>query len=50
MRARDSFAVATLDAVVHRFAARGIHARLTCLCDHSAELHGRLSGRLAGAH
>ena len=46
----DSSAVATLDAVVHRFAARGIEARLTGLCDHSAELHGRLSGQLAGAH
>ncbi len=43
----DSSAVATLDAVVARFAARGVDARITGLTDHSADLHDRLTGQLA---
>jgi len=46
----DSSAVATLDAVVARFAARGIEARIVGLTTHSAELHERLSGQLVGGH
>jgi sulfate permease, SulP family len=46
----DSSAVATLDAVVARFAARGIHATVTGLTQHSAELHDRLTGQLLDAH
>jgi sulfate permease, SulP family len=46
----DSSAVATLDAVVSRFAARGIDARIIGLTTHSAELHERLTGQLAGGH
>jgi sulfate permease, SulP family len=46
----DSSAVATLDAVVSRFAARGIEAHIIGLTTHSAELHERLTGQLAGGH
>jgi sulfate permease, SulP family len=42
----DSSAVATLDAVVARFEARGVEAHITGLSDHSAELHERLTGQL----
>lgn len=43
----DSSAVATLDQVVARYAARGIDARVAGLSDHSAELHARLTGRVS---
>jgi sulfate permease, SulP family len=46
----DSSAVATLDTVVARFAARGIEARITGLTHHSADLHERLTGQFAGGH
>jgi sulfate permease, SulP family len=46
----DSSAVVTLDAVVDKFAARGIHATITGLTHHSAELHERLSGQLVDSH
>jgi sulfate permease, SulP family len=46
----DSSAVATLDAVVARFAARGIHATVTGLTQHHAELPDRLTGQLLDAH
>jgi sulfate permease, SulP family len=46
----DSSAVATLDTVVARFAARGIEARITGLTHHSADLHERLTGQLTGGH
>jgi sulfate permease, SulP family len=46
----DTSAVATLDAVVARFAARGIEARIVGLSDHSAELHERLTGQLVSGH
>jgi sulfate permease, SulP family len=46
----DSSAVATLDAVVARFASRGVTARLTGLSSHSADLHERLTGTLNGTH
>jgi SulP family sulfate permease len=46
----DSSAVVTLDAVVAKFAVRGVHATITGLTHHSAELHERLTGQLVDAH
>jgi sulfate permease, SulP family len=46
----DSSAVAILDAVVARYAARGVDARITGLTTHSAELHDRLTGQLVDAY
>ncbi|MBS3940832.1 MAG: SulP family inorganic anion transporter [Actinobacteria bacterium] len=46
----DSSAVAILDSIVARFAARGVDARITGLTDHSAELHERLTGQFVDAH
>ncbi|MEX1178903.1 MAG: SulP family inorganic anion transporter [Nitriliruptor sp.] len=46
----DSSAVVTLDAVVAKFAARGVHASITGLTHHSAALHERLTGQLTGTH
>lgn len=46
----DTSAVVTLDAVVAKFAARGIGATITGLTHHSAELHDRLTGQLVDAH
>jgi sulfate permease, SulP family len=46
----DSSAVAILDAVVARYAARGVDARITGLTTHSADLHDRLTGQLVDAH
>jgi sulfate permease, SulP family len=46
----DSSAVATLDAVVAKFAARGVTAELVGLNTHSEALHTRLTGQMTGAH
>jgi sulfate permease, SulP family len=46
----DSSAVAVLDAVVGRFAARGVEASVVGLTHHSAELHERLTGQLVDSH
>jgi SulP family sulfate permease len=46
----DSSAVATLDAVVHKFELRGIEVELVGLNEHSHDLHTRLTGQLAGSH
>jgi SulP family sulfate permease len=46
----DSSAVATLDVVVAKFAARGVHAELVGLNEHSEALHTRLTGQLTSAH
>jgi sulfate permease, SulP family len=46
----DSSAVATLDAIVHKFEARGVEAELIGLNDHSHALHDGLTGRLATSH
>jgi SulP family sulfate permease len=46
----DSSAVATLDAVVAKFAARGVTAEVVGLNDHSEALHTRLTGQHAGSH
>lgn len=46
----DTSAVATLDAVVAKFAARGIDAELVGLNPHSARLHRRTTGQLNSAH
>lgn len=45
----DSSAVATLDAGVAKFAARGIGAQPIGLNDHSQALHKRLTGHLVDA-
>ncbi len=46
----DSSAVATLDTVVAKFAARGVHADVVGLNEHSEALHTRLTGQHAAAH
>jgi SulP family sulfate permease len=46
----DSSAVATLDAIVAKFASRGISAELVGLNTHSEALHTRLTGQHTGAH
>ncbi len=46
----DSSAVATLDAVVHKFEARGTVVELIGLTDHSHNLHQRLTGQLSNGH
>ena len=46
----DSSAVATLDAVVAKFHARGVHAEVIGLNPHSEQLHTRLTGRLGSGH
>ena len=46
----DSSAVATLDAVVHKFESRGIEVEMVGLNDHSHALHNGLTGRLSNSH
>jgi SulP family sulfate permease len=46
----DSSAVATLDAIVHKFEARGVEVEIVGLNDHSHALHAGLTGQLAGGH
>ncbi|MFE4519989.1 SulP family inorganic anion transporter [Kitasatospora sp. NPDC056783] len=46
----DASSVAALDAVETRYAQRGKTVEITGLNTSSADLHGRLSGELAGAH
>ena len=46
----DTSACAALDAVVAKFEAHGIRVDLVGLNDHSAELHGRVSGYLVSSH
>jgi sulfate permease, SulP family len=46
----DTSACAALDAVVAKFHAHGIDADLVGLNDHSAELHGRMTGHLVSSH
>ncbi len=46
----DSSAVATLDAVVAKFAARGVTAEIVGLNDDSEALHTGLTGQNVGAH
>jgi SulP family sulfate permease len=46
----DTSAVATLDAVAAKFAARGISTEILGLNPHSAALHERVSGHLAASH
>ena len=48
-RVWDTSAVVALDAVVAKFAERGIEAELVGLNRHAADLHGRTSGRI-GTH
>ena len=46
----DSSAVATLDAIVGKFAARGVTADIVGLNVHSEALHARLSGQMVSSH
>ncbi|RDI32202.1 SulP family inorganic anion transporter [Lentzea flaviverrucosa] len=46
----DSSAVATLDAVTAKFAARGVEAEIIGLNPRSEQLHATLSGQLTGSH
>jgi SulP family sulfate permease len=46
----DSSAVATLDAIVAKFAARGITAEVVGLNTHSEALHTRLTGQHVNSH
>ena len=46
----DSSAVATLDTVVAKFAARGVQAQVVGLNPHSEQLHTRLTGQHVSAH
>ena len=46
----DSSAVATLDAIVNKFKARGVTAEVIGLNAHSEALHTRLTGQHAGSH
>lgn len=46
----DSSAVATLDAVTAKFAARGVEAEIIGLNPRSEQLHAKLSGQLTGSH
>ncbi|WP_342777812.1 STAS domain-containing protein [Saccharothrix texasensis] len=46
----DSSAVATLDTVTAKFAARGVEAEITGLNPHSEQRHRKLTGQLTGSH
>ncbi|SDF41427.1 sulfate permease, SulP family [Lentzea fradiae] len=46
----DSSAVATLDAVTAKFAARGVETEIVGLNAASEHLHAKLSGQLSGSH
>ncbi len=46
----DASSVAALDAVETKYGQRGKTVEITGLNTPSADLHGRLSGELAGAH
>ncbi|WP_082404211.1 SulP family inorganic anion transporter [Saccharothrix sp. NRRL B-16348] len=46
----DSSAVATLDAVTAKFAARGVEVEIVGLNPHSEQLHSKLTGQLTGSH
>ncbi|MGW5638815.1 SulP family inorganic anion transporter [Streptomyces sp. NPDC003832] len=46
----DASSVAALDAVEHKYAQRGKRVEITGLNDHSAHLHGKLTGELAAGH
>jgi hypothetical protein len=46
----DASSVAALDAIETKDAQRGKTVEITGLNEHSAHLHGRLSGELAGSH
>jgi len=46
----DTSACAALDAVEAKFAAHGIEAEIIGLNEHSADLHGRMTGHLGSSH
>jgi SulP family sulfate permease len=45
----DASSVAALDAITTKYAARGKSVEIVGLDEHSARMHGRLSGELTGA-
>ncbi|EFF89184.1 sulfate transporter [Streptomyces sp. e14] len=49
-RVWDASSVAVLDTVEAKYAQRGKSVEITGLDGHSARLHGRLTGELAGSH
>ncbi|GLV76055.1 hypothetical protein Shyhy02_40550 [Streptomyces hygroscopicus subsp. hygroscopicus] len=46
----DASSVAALDAIETKYAQRGKTVEITGLNDPSADLHGKLTGELAGSH
>lgn len=46
----DGSSVAALDAIETKYAQRGKTVEITGLNDPSADLHGKLTGELAGSH
>ena len=46
-RVWDTSAIVALDAVVAKFAERGIEAEIVGLNRHAADLHGRSSGKVS---
>lgn len=46
----DASSVAALDAITTKYAARGKTVEITGLNEHSAKMHGALSGELTGSH
>ncbi len=47
---RDASSVAALDAIETKYTQRGKSVEITGLNDPSADLHGKLTGDLAGSH
>ncbi|MGY6651407.1 SulP family inorganic anion transporter [Amycolatopsis sp. TRM77291] len=46
----DASTVAALDAITTKYASRGKTVEIVGLNEHSAHMHGKLSGELAGSH
>jgi SulP family sulfate permease len=46
----DASTVAALDAIVHKFAAKGKQAEIVGLNEASTAMHRRLSGHLGAGH
>jgi sulfate permease, SulP family len=46
----DASSVAALDAIETKYKQRGKTVEITGLNDPSADLHGKLTGELAGSH
>ncbi|MFI9457081.1 STAS domain-containing protein, partial [Amycolatopsis sp. NPDC052450] len=46
----DASTVAALDAITTKYASRGKTVEIVGLNEHSAHMHGKLSGELVGGH